>query len=57
MAFRRLMIKNVHYMSKLNDEIVNEMICCLEVKRYAKDSTILKSGDVTNVIIIYYILI
>ena len=43
------MIKNVHYLNKLNDEIVNELICCLEVKRYAKDSVIVKSGDVCNV--------
>ena len=48
MHFRRLMIKNVHYMRTLSDEIVNEMICHLEVKRFAKDSIILKSGDVCN---------
>lgn len=49
MQFRRLMIRNLHYLSKLNDEIVNELICCMEVKRYAKGSIILKSGDVSSV--------
>lgn len=51
MAFRRSMIKNLHYMSRLDDEIINEIICCLDVKRFAKDSVILKSGDISNVII------
>ena len=42
------MVKNLHYLHKLNDEIINELICCMEVKRFAKDSTILKSGDVSD---------
>jgi hypothetical protein len=49
MKFRRMMIRNLHYMSKLTDEVINEIICCLKVKRYAKKSIILKSGDVCNV--------
>ncbi len=36
MEFRRLMIRN-------------ELICCMEVKRFAVDSVILKGGDVSNV--------
>jgi signal-transduction protein with cAMP-binding, CBS, and nucleotidyltransferase domain len=48
MTFRKLMVKNLHYLNKLNDEIINELICCMEVKRFAKDSTILKSGDVSD---------
>lgn len=48
MIFRRNMIKNLYYLSKLDGEIINEIISCLEVKRYAKDSIILKSGDVCN---------
>ena len=36
MEFRRKMIKNVHYLSDMSDEIINEIICKLQVKRYAK---------------------
>ena len=43
------MIKNVHYLRNLNDEIINELICHLDMKRYAEGSIILKSGDVCNV--------
>ena len=49
MTFRRLMLRNLHYLKNLSDEIINELICCMEVKRYAKDSIIIKSGDVSNV--------
>jgi hypothetical protein len=49
MVFRRLMIRNLHFLKRLSDEIVNELICCMEVKRFAKNSIILKSGDVCNV--------
>jgi len=48
MEFRRQMLKNLHYLRNLDPEIINELLCCLEVKRFAKGSTILKSGDVTN---------
>ena len=40
------MIKNLHYLRNLPDVVINEIICCLEVKRYAKGSFIFKSGDV-----------
>jgi len=43
------MIKNLHYLRHLSDEIVNEIICCLEVKRYGVGTDIIKSGDVSNV--------
>lgn len=42
------MIRNMHYLRDLNDTIINEIICNLEVKRYAKGSVILKNGDVSN---------
>jgi len=42
------MIRNLHYLAKMPDEIINELICCLDVKRFAKGSIILKSGDVSN---------
>jgi CRP-like cAMP-binding protein len=48
MQFRKLMIRNMHYLRDLNDTIINEIICNLEVKRYAKGSVILKNGDVSN---------
>lgn len=48
MTFRRLMLRNLHYLRDLNDVIIDEIICHLEVKRYAKDSVILKNGDVSN---------
>ena len=48
MSFRRLMIRNIHYLRDLNDTIIDEIICHLEVKRYAKGSTILKNGDVSS---------
>ena len=48
MHFRRLMIRNLHYMRGLDDDIVNEVMCCLDVKRYAKGSNIIKSGDVSD---------
>ena len=50
MHFRRLMIRNLHYLRTVDDEIINEIICCLQVQRFAKGSNILKSGDVTDVI-------
>merc|ERR1712166_585009 len=46
--FRKLMIRNIHYLRELNDNIINEIICNLEVKRYAEGSIILKNGDVSN---------
>lgn len=42
------MIRNIHYLRELNDNIINEIICNLEVKRYAAGSVILKNGDVSN---------
>lgn len=48
MNFRRLMVRNIHYLKDLNDTIINEIICHLEVKRYAQGSIILKNGDVSN---------
>ena len=48
MNFRKLMIRNIHYLKDLNDNIINEIICNLEVKRYARGATILKNGDVSN---------
>ena len=48
MNFRKLMIRNIHYLRELNDQIINEIICHLEVKRYAQGSIILKNGDVSN---------
>ena len=48
MQFRRNIIRNVHYLAKLPDDIINEIISCLEVRRFAKDSVILKSGDVSD---------
>lgn len=42
------MIRNVHYLKTLNDDIINEIICKLESKRYAKGQVILKNGDVSN---------
>ena len=48
MQFRKKMIKNVHFLKNIKDEIVNEIICHLEVKRYAKGSVILKNGDVSS---------
>ena len=43
MNFRRLMIRNMHYLKDLNDEIIDEIICHLEVKRYAEGSIILNN--------------
>ena len=48
MNFRKLMLRNIHYLRELNDNIINEIICNLEVKRYAQGSVILKNGDVSN---------
>lgn len=48
MEFRRKMIRNLHYLKNLNNNIIDEIICCLDVKRYAKGSVILKNGDVSN---------
>lgn len=42
------MLRNLHYLKNLNDTIIDEIICHMEVKRYAKDSVILKNGDVSN---------
>lgn len=48
MVFRQKMIRNLHYLKTLNDDIINEIICKLESKRYAKGQIILKNGDVSN---------
>lgn len=48
MNFRKLMIRNIHYLKNLNENIIHEIICNLEVKRYAKGAIILKNGDVSN---------
>ena len=48
MAFRRQMLRNLYYLRTLPDEIINELLCCLQVKRYAKGATIIKNGDVTT---------
>jgi CRP-like cAMP-binding protein len=48
MNFRKLMIRNVHFLRDLDDNIINEIICHLEVKRYSKGSIILKNGDVSS---------
>lgn len=48
MHFRRQMIKNLHYLRNMSDEIVNELIGCLQAKRYGEGSDIIKSGDVSN---------
>lgn len=42
------MLRNLHYLRDLNDQIIDEIICNLEVKRYAEGSVILKNGDVSN---------
>ena len=49
MHFRRQMIKNLQYMRDLGDEIINEIICCLQTKRYGANQDIIKCGDVSNV--------
>jgi len=46
--FRRMMIRNIYYLKDLSANIVDEIICNLEVKRYAAGSTIIKNGDVSN---------
>mmetsp|Transcript_16028 Transcript_16028/g.11287 ORF Transcript_16028/g.11287 Transcript_16028/m.11287 type:complete len:101 (-) Transcript_16028:490-792(-) len=48
MKFRRLMLKNIYILRNLNDEIINELICCMSVKRFPPGATILKSGDVAD---------
>ena len=48
MQFRRKMIQNVHFLKDLKDEIINEIICHLEVKRFAQGEVILKNGDVSS---------
>jgi len=48
MEFRRSMIRNLHFLRDLPNEIVNQLICCMEVKRFARGSTIIKSGDVSE---------
>ena len=48
MKFRRAMIRNLHYFRDLNDEIINAIMCKLDVKRYAKGQIILKNGDTSD---------
>ena len=42
------MIRNIYYLKDLSDNIVDEIICNLEVKRYSPGSVIIKNGDVSN---------
>jgi signal-transduction protein with cAMP-binding, CBS, and nucleotidyltransferase domain len=48
MVFRRLMIRNLYYLRDMSDDIINEIICNLQVQRYAKGSIILKNGDASD---------
>jgi CRP-like cAMP-binding protein len=48
MSFRRLMLRNLHYLKDLNETIIDELICHMEVKRYTQGSVILKNGDVSS---------
>jgi len=48
MVFRRQMLRNLYYLRVLPDEIINELLCCLTVKRYSAGATIIKSGDVAT---------
>jgi len=48
MQFRRYMIRNIYYLKDLSDNLINELICHLEVKRYAPGSVIIKNGHVSN---------
>ena len=48
MNFRRQMIRNIYYLSDLNDVIIDEIICNLEVKRYNQGSIIIKNGEVSD---------
>ena len=42
------MLKNLYYLRSLPDEVINELLCCLTVKRYSKGATIIKNGDVAT---------
>lgn len=44
-----MMLRNLHYLRQLGDEVIDEIIRHLEVKRYCKGSNILKTGDVSDV--------
>ena len=48
MVFRRQMLRNLYYLRTLPDEVINELLCCLVVKRYSKGATIIKNGDVAT---------
>ena len=48
MKFRRQMLHNLYYLRDLPQEIIDELICCFVVKRYAADSVIIKAGDVAT---------
>lgn len=40
------MLRNLYCFHKMPDEVIDELICHLEVKRYAAGATIMKNGDV-----------
>ena len=42
------MLRNLYYLRTLPDEVINELLCCLVVKRYSKGATIIKNGDVAT---------
>ena len=48
MEFRRKMIRNLHYLRDMDDDIINMIISKLEVMRYAKDQIIIKNGDISD---------
>ena len=48
MEFRKRMIRNLHYLHDMNNEIINMILCNLEVQRYAKGQIILKNGDISD---------
>ena len=46
--FRRAMLRNLYYLRNMPDEVINELINHLVVKRYAKGVPVIKSGDVSK---------
>jgi hypothetical protein len=50
-AFRRKMIRNVPYFTKLNDKIIEEITYLLKPKRYEAGTVIVKRGDAIDTLL------
>lgn len=53
MEYKKRLVRNVPYFSKLNENIILEIVCLMKQEKFDKDSKIIKRGD--NVKNLYFL--